>query len=87
LALTGGLSLVVPWPRELRFAFDARTTYQELYPFAAAVAEAQLAVAYSARDRYRENRTIIDTLELLFRAGVLSLGAQTILWALALAVA
>jgi len=51
------------------------------------VAEAQLAVAYSARDRYRENKTIIDRLELLFQAGVLSLGVQTLLWALALAVA
>lgn len=87
LALTGGLSLVVLWPRELRFAFDARATYQELYPLAAAVAEVQLAVAYSARDRYRENKTIIDRLELLFQAGVLSLGVQTLLWALALAVA
>ncbi len=51
------------------------------------MAEAQLAVAYSARDRYRENKRIIDTLELLFQAGVISLGVQTVLWTLALALA
>src|SRR4051812_12747914 len=32
LAITGALSLIVLWPRELRFAFDARKTYAELYP-------------------------------------------------------
>lgn len=87
LALTGGLSLFVLWPRELRFAFDARATYRELYPLATNIAEAQLSVAYSARDRYRENKRRIDRLELAFQTAVLTLGMQTLLWALALAIA
>jgi hypothetical protein len=86
-SLTGGLSLLVLWPRELRFAFDARRTYAELYPFSGNVAEGQLRVAYSARDRYVENKVVIDRLELAFQTAVLTLGAQTLLWALAVAVA
>jgi hypothetical protein len=56
-------------------------------PLAANVAEAQLSVAYSARDRYRENKRRIDRLELAFQTAVLTLGMQTVLWALALAIA
>ncbi|MDP9345890.1 MAG: hypothetical protein M3P44_09220 [Actinomycetota bacterium] len=87
LVLTGGLSLYVLWPRELSFAFDARATYAELYPLLDTVSEAQLRVAYSARDRYRSNKTAIDRLEVAFQVAVLALGLQTVLWALALAVA
>jgi hypothetical protein len=87
LALTGGLSLYVLWPRELSFAFDARRTYAELYGLLDNPAEAQLRVAYSARDRYRTNKSTIDTLELMFQGAVLTLGVQTVLWALALAIA
>jgi hypothetical protein len=85
-AVTGALSLLVLWPRELRFAFDARRTYAELYPFSDRVAEARLRVAYSSRDRYIENKAAIDRLELAFQAAVLTLGTQTLSWALALAV-
>jgi ABC-type transport system involved in cytochrome bd biosynthesis fused ATPase/permease subunit len=87
LALTGGLSLYVLWPRELSFAFDARRTYAELYELLDNPAEAQLRVAYSARDRYRTNKRTIDTFELMFQGAVLTLGLQTVLWALALAIA
>jgi hypothetical protein len=87
LAPTGSLSLYVLWPRELSFVFDARRTYAELYELLDNPAEAQLRVAYGARDRYRTNKRTIDTLELMFQAAVLTLGLQTILWALALAVA
>jgi len=87
LVLTGALSLVVLWPRgRLSFAFDARATYAQLYPVLGNVAEAQLRVAYSARDRYQSNKHTIDRLELAFQAAVLSLGLQTLFWALALAV-
>jgi hypothetical protein len=85
--VTGALSLFVLWPRTLRFAFDARLTYRELFPLAEDVAQAQLRVAYSARDRYVENKEVIDGLEFAFQVAVLCLGAQTLLWALALAVA
>jgi ABC-type transport system involved in cytochrome bd biosynthesis fused ATPase/permease subunit len=85
--LTAGLSLLVLWPRELRFAFDARRTYAELYRLSGKVAEAQLRVAYGARDRYDGNKIVIDRLELAFEGAVLTLGAQTLLWVLALAVA
>lgn len=65
--MTGGLSLYVLWPRELRFAIDARATYEDLYPLLDDPAEAQLRVAYGARDRYTRNKTSIDQLELAFR--------------------
>ena len=87
LGVTGGLSLLVLWPRELRFAFDARKTYAELYPLLDNVADAQLRVAYGARDRYRANKRTIDWLELAFQAAVLTLGLQTVLWTVAVAVA
>jgi hypothetical protein len=80
------LSLFILWPRTLRFAFDARHTYEQLYPLAESVSEAQLRLAYSARDRYLDNKDVIDRLEAAFQGAVLSLGAQTLLWALALAV-
>lgn len=86
LVVTGGLSLYVLWPRELRFAFDARATYNELYPLSERTAEAQLRVAYRARDRYVRNKKSIDQLEFAFQAAVVMLGVQTVLWALALAV-
>jgi hypothetical protein len=87
LAITGWLSLVVLWPRELSFAFDARVTYSQLHPLLEKVSEAQLRIAYAARDRYRSNKETIDGLELAFQGAVLTLGLQTILWATALAVA
>jgi hypothetical protein len=87
LVVTGVLSLLVLWPRRLGFAFDARATYAQLYPMLDNVAEAQLRVAYSARDRYESNKHTIDRLELAFQSAVLTLGLQTLLWALALAVA
>jgi hypothetical protein len=87
LGVTGWLSLLVLWPRELRFAFDARRTYAELYPLLDNVPEAQLRVAYGARDRYQANKRTIDWLELAFQAAVLTLGVQTVLWAVAVAVA
>jgi hypothetical protein len=86
LVITGGLSLWVLWPRELRFAIDARATYEDLYPLLDDPAEAQLRVAYGGRDRYTRNKESIDQLELAFQAAVLMLGVQTVLWALALAV-
>ena len=51
LVVTVGLSLYVLWPRELRFAIDARATYADLYPLLDDPADAQLCVAYGARDR------------------------------------
>ena len=75
------------WPRELRFAFDARKTYAALADLVDRPAEAQLRVAYGARDRYEENKTTIDTLELVFQGAVQTLGLQTVLWAVALAIA
>jgi hypothetical protein len=87
LVATGGLSLYVLWPRELSFAFDARLTYTALYGLIDTPDEAQLRIAYSARDRYLDNKHTIDALELRFQAAVLTLGLQTVLWVVALAVA
>jgi hypothetical protein len=77
----------VLWPRQLSFAFDARATYAELYSLLDRVAEAQLRVAYAARDRYYSNKQTIDDLETGFQAAVIALGVQTVLWAFAIAVA
>lgn len=46
----------------------------------------RLRVAYSARDRYEFNKHTIDRLEFAFQAAVVTLGLQTLLWVLALAV-
>lgn len=86
LVTTGALSLYVLWPRELRFAIDARRTYDDLYPLLDDHAEAQLRVAYGARDRYLRNKTTVDQLALAFQIAAVVLGVQTVLWALALAV-
>ena len=67
--------------------FDARETYEELYPLIDKISEAELSVAYSARDKYWENKKTIDNLEVAFQVAVVALGSQTLLWALALAVA
>jgi hypothetical protein len=61
LFITGGVSLYVLWPRQLSFAFDARATYAELYSLLDRVAEAQLRVAYAARDRYRSTSGRLTT--------------------------
>ena len=70
--------------------YDSRSTPERAtrisIPLLDDPAEAQLRVAYGARDRYTHNKTSIDQLELAFQAAVLMLGAQTVLWALALAV-
>jgi hypothetical protein len=87
LFITGGVSLYVLWPRQLSFAFDARATYAELYSLLDRVAEAQLRVAYAARDRYQLNKRTIDDLETGFQVAVVTLGVQTALWAVAIAVA
>ena len=84
MVITGGLSLYISWTRELRFAFDARDTYAELYPAFDNVASAQLTVAYGARDRYRAYKEAIDDLETAFELSVIALGAETVLWTLAL---
>jgi hypothetical protein len=72
---------------QLSFAFDARETYSRLYPLLDNIPEAQLRVAYGARDQYVENKKIIDNLELAFQTSLIALGAQTLLWVGALAVA
>jgi hypothetical protein len=83
LVLTGGLSLIVLWPRELSFAFDARQTYARLFAHQDSAAQAQLDIAYAAGDRYRSNKRTIDRLETAFQTAVLALGLQTLLWTLA----
>jgi hypothetical protein len=86
LVVTDGLCLYILWPRELRFAFDARKTYAGLAELLDRPADAQLRVAYGARDRYEENKATIDVFELVFQGAVLTLGLQTVFWAVALAV-
>ncbi len=76
--VTGAVSLFILWPRTIRFAFDARGTYNELYASIDNVAEAQLRVAFGAHDRYLENKTIIDGLEVAFQCAVFTLGIQAL---------
>jgi len=77
------LSLLVLWPRDLRFTYDARELYARVYP--ADVADAQLRVAFAIRDQYAANKRVIDRLELAFEAAIIALGLQTLSWTLALA--
>ena len=46
-----------------------------------------LRAAYGLRNAYIENKAVIGRREFIFRLALLALGAETLLWALALALA
>jgi hypothetical protein len=83
--LTGAFAGGVLWPAPVVFALDADHVQEELSPFREDPAVYILRAAHGLRDAYLENQEVIKRRELVFRLALLALGAETLLWALALA--
>jgi hypothetical protein len=85
--LTGVLAGWVLWPAQVLFALDADEMHETLYPHREHPKTYLLEAAYGLRSTYLENETVIERRELVFRLALASLGVETVLWALALALA
>jgi hypothetical protein len=83
--LTGAFAGGVLWPARVLFAVDADRIEEELVPYREDPASYLLEAARGLREAYRENQEVIERRELVFRLALLSLGVETLLWALALA--
>jgi hypothetical protein len=83
--LTGAFAGGVLWPARVLFAVDADRIEEELVPYREDPASYLLETARGLREAYRENQEVIERRELVFRLALLSLGVETLLWALALA--
>ncbi len=83
--LTGASAGGVLWPAQVLFAVDADLVEEELFPYRDDPAAYLLEAARGLREAYRENQEVIERRELVFRLALLALGAETVLWALALA--
>jgi hypothetical protein len=58
---------------------------EELFPYREDPAAYLLEAAHGLHNAYLENERVIERRELVFRLALLALGAETLLWALALA--
>jgi hypothetical protein len=83
--LTGAFAGWVLWPARVSFAVNADRMDEKLYPDRADPAAYLLRAAYGLHEVYLENEEVIERRELVFRLALLALGAETVLWALALA--
>lgn len=83
--LTGAFAGGVLWPARVSFALDADRVHEELDPDREDPEAYLLRAAYGLRDVYLVNKTVIEWRELVFRLALIALGAETLLWALALA--
>jgi hypothetical protein len=83
--LTGAFAGWVLWPARVLFAVDADRMYEELCPYRGDPEAYLLEAARGLRNVHLDNETIIERRELIFRLALLALGAETLLWALALA--
>ena len=83
--LTGAFAGGVLWPARVLFAVDVDRVQEELSPYREDPAVYILRAAHGLRDAYLENKTVIERRELVFSLALLALGAETLLWALALA--
>jgi hypothetical protein len=69
------------------FAIGIDRVHEELDPYREDPAAYLLEAAYGLHNAYLDNERIIEQRELIFRLALLALGAETLLWALALALA
>jgi len=76
---------VKPGPNGVSFAVDVDLIDEKLYPDWEDPATYLLRAAYGLRNAYIENTAVIGRREFIFRLALLTLGAETLLWALALA--
>jgi hypothetical protein len=82
---TGAFAGWVLWPAQVLFAVDADRVEEELLPYREDPAAYLLEATHGLRGAYRENRKVIARRELVLRFALIALGAETVLWALALA--
>ena len=82
---TGAFAGWVLWPARVLFALDADRVEEELFPYREDPAAYLLEAAHGLHNAYLENEDVIERRELVFRLALLTLGAETLLWALALA--
>ena len=83
--LTGAFAGAVLWPARVSFAVDIDRMHDELAPYRGDSEVYLLEAAHGLRNVYLKNETSIERRELVFRLALLALGAETLLWALALA--
>ncbi len=82
---TGAFAGWVLWPARVLFALDADRVEEELFPYRVDPTAYLLEAAHGLHNAYLENEDVIERRELVFRLALLALGAETLLWALALA--
>jgi hypothetical protein len=78
---TGAFAGWVLWPA--RVSFDR--VEKELFPYREDPAAYLLRAGHGLRDVSRENRKVIERRELVFSLALIALGAETLMWTLALA--
>jgi hypothetical protein len=82
--LTGVFAGWVLWPARVLFAINADRVHEELDPYREDPATYLLEAAYGSHNAYVDNERIIERRELVFGLALLALGAETLLWVLAL---
>ena len=85
--LTGAFAGWVLWPARISFAVNADLMYGELAQYRKDSEFYLLEAALGLRNLYVGNERVIEQRELIFRTALVALGAETMLWALALALA
>lgn len=73
------------WPARVSFAVNADHMYDELSPYRENPEVYLLKAARGLRNVYLRNETAIERREIVFRLALVTLGAETLLWTLALA--
>jgi hypothetical protein len=82
---TGAFAGWVLWPARVLFALDADRLEEELSPYREEPAAYLLEAAHGLHGAYRGNQEAIERRELVLRFALIALGAETVLWVLALA--
>jgi hypothetical protein len=85
--LTGAFAGVVLWHARVSFAIDADRVQEELSPYREDPAAYLLRAARGLHDAYLENEQVIERRELVFGFALFALGAEILLWVLALVLA
>ncbi len=82
---SGTFAGAVLWRARVSFAIDADRVQEELVPYREDPAAYLLEAAHGLHNAYIENEKVIERREFVFVLALLALGAETLLWALALA--
>jgi hypothetical protein len=82
---TGAFAGAVLWPARISFAVNADRLYDVLSSYREDTEVYLLKAARGLRIVYLRNETVIEQRELIFRLALVALGAETLLWTLALA--